>query len=106
VDYGKLPVTDLLRGPLLHTPQGLIVVVYALVYLGAGAVVWLLQLPPPIGKTLEVFLTLCLLWPFIVFLMFVRHSNPAFNPSWTTASWIAVYGALPALFRIYDGLRT
>lgn len=107
VDYGGRPVTDLLRGPLLHTPQGLVVVIYAAAYVCAGALVWILQLAPPIGTTREVFGVLCITWPFVVLLMFVRHSSPTdFRPSWVTAAWLVFYGALPAIFRIYDGLRT
>lgn len=106
LDYGRLPVTALLRGPLLHTPQGLAVVACAVSYLGAAGVVWLFQLPPLIGRTREVFFMLCVLWPCIVFLMFIRHSRPDFRSSWGTAAWVAIYGALPAVFRIYDGLRT
>lgn len=104
MDYGRLPVTDLLRGPLLHTPQGVAVVFCAIAYLSAAGVVWLFELPPPIGRTLEVFFMLCVSWPFIVFLMFIRHSTPDFRSSWATAVWVAFYGALPAVFRIYDGL--
>ena len=98
VDYTKLPVTALLRGPLLQTPQGWVVLAYAVVYLAAAGVVWLLQLPPPIGKTREVFLSLCFVWPFIVFLMFVRHGSPSFGGSWSATAWLVVYGALPAIF--------
>lgn len=106
MDYGRLPVTDLLRGPLLHTPQGRAVLFWAIAYLSAAAVVWLFQLPPPIGKTREVFIALCVVWPFIVFLMFIRHSTSDFRSSWPTAAWVAFYGALPVAFRIYDALRT
>jgi hypothetical protein len=106
MDYGKLPVTALLRGPLLSTPQGRVVLLYLVAYLAAAALVWLLQLPPPIGKTPEVFIELCIAWPFIVFLMFVRDSSPTFAASWATAAWLILYGALPVLFRIYDTLRT
>lgn len=105
VDYARLPVSDLVRGPLLHTPQGIAVVICALAYLNAACIVWLFQLPPPIGKTLEVFFLLCVGWPFIVFLMFIRHSPSDFRSSWATAAWIVFYGALPAVFRVYDWLR-
>ena len=90
----------------MHTPQGLAVVVCAAAYLGAALVVWLFQWAPPIGKTREVFFALCFLWPFIVFLTFIRHSSPDFRSSWATAAWVAFYGALPAAFRVYDELRT
>lgn len=104
MDYARLPVTALLRGPLLHTPQGWVVLAYFAGYAAAAAGVWLLQLPVPIGKTPGVFFTLCLTWPFIVFLMFVRHSSPTFASSWGTAAWLALCGALPALFRLHDAL--
>lgn len=106
MNYARLPITALLRGPLLHTPQGCVVLVYFVAYTIAAALVWFLQLPPPIGKTPEVFLTICLAWPFIVFLMFVRDGSPTFVASWPAAAWLILCGALPALFRIYDALRT
>lgn len=105
MDYGKLPVTELLRGPLLHTPQGLVVVICAIAYLSSAGIVWLFQLPPPIGKTREIFFIVCISWPFIVFLMFVRDSTADFRSSWATATWVAIYGSLPIIFRVVDGLR-
>jgi hypothetical protein len=103
-DYGRLPVTELLRGPLLHTPQGLAVIGCSIAWLCAAGVVWLFQWPPPIGRSREVFYVLCVLWPFILFVLFIRHSTSDFRSSWGTAAWIAFYGALPVLFRLYDAV--
>lgn len=95
LDYGRLPVSALLRGPLLHTPQGLAVVFWTVAYLAAAGVVWLFHLSPPFGKTLEVFFAICLVWPFVVFLTFIRDSKADFRSSWVTAAWVAFHGALP-----------
>jgi hypothetical protein len=100
VGYNRLPVSDLVRGPLLHTPQGIAVVICVLANLNAACIVWLFQLPLPNGRTREVFFVLSLGWSFIVFLVFICHS-----PSNFRSSWITFYGVLPAIFRVYDGLR-
>jgi hypothetical protein len=106
VDYGRLPVSRLLRGPLLHTPQGLVVVAWTGAYLLAALVAYLVGWSPWQGKFQSGFIALCFAWPVIVFVMFIRDNHPEFKRSWGRATWLVIYGALPMLFRAYDAWRT
>jgi hypothetical protein len=98
LDHGSRPVGDLLRGPLLHTPQGIALLIVALSYWLAAAALALdwVSLPPALA--FESPALACAVWPLLMFLMFVRHGSPAFEPSWGETAWMIVYAAIPVAF--------
>jgi hypothetical protein len=106
VDYGRLPVSALLRGPLLHTPQGLVVLAWTGAYLLAALVAYLYGWTFWQGKFKLGFIALCFAWPALIFVMFIRDNRWEFERSWRKATWLVIYGALPLLFRAYDEWRT
>jgi len=89
MDYERSSVFSLLRGPLLLTPQGWVVLITAAtcwaaaIYLGiTGGLGSLTQEP---GRTL----TLLLTWPFLVFLFYIRLCKPQFQSSWKQSALLA-----------------
>jgi hypothetical protein len=93
--YDRRPVVDLLRGPLLHTPQGWVVlasgILYGLVAL-AGAY---LGVSPSIAQSPGAFFAICVSWPLITFLFYVRSSSPHFKASVSQAVRVAVAALAP-----------
>ncbi|MDQ8022922.1 MAG: hypothetical protein REI94_13875 [Moraxellaceae bacterium] len=93
MDYFHSPVSRLLKGPLLHTPQGMVVLATGAVGL-AGAIAWgLFELGPALGKSAGQLTVMCLGWPIIIFLLFVKNGAPGFHPSWRQTMYLLV-GAL------------
>jgi hypothetical protein len=101
LDYGRRPVGDLLRGPLLHTPQGIVLVIVAGVYWVAAMLFWSGVLAPV--PSVESPALVCALWPLLMFVMFVYHSSPGFAPSWWETGWTVVYALLPVVFFFFWG---
>jgi hypothetical protein len=93
--YDRRPVMDLLRGPLLHTPQGWVVlasgILYGLVAL-AGAY---LGVSLSIAQSPGAFFAICVSWPLITFLFYVRSSSPHFKASVSQAVRVAVAALAP-----------
>jgi hypothetical protein len=101
VDYSRQSVAALFRGPLVSTPQGWVVVASAVAYAALALAFAFFGLGPPLGKGVAAAVTLCLLWPFVVFLLFVKHGLPSFAPSWSNAVFIAVCAAAPVLYFVW-----
>lgn len=105
MDYEKAPVTDLIRGPLLHTPQGWVVLASVALYALLALAVWLFGVSSALGKTPGVALALCFFWPLINFLMYVRWNSPYFKASWSSAAYLLVVALAPvayAAWRLYS----
>jgi hypothetical protein len=81
--YDHRPVTDLLRGPLLHTPQGWVVVATTVFYAGLALAGAYFGVSPSLAKSPSAFFVVCVAWPMITFLFFVRSSSPNFGASKT-----------------------
>ncbi|WP_157275017.1 hypothetical protein [Dechloromonas agitata] len=97
MDYTHQPVIALLRGPLVYTPQGLVVLASAVVYFAIAAAYLVFGITPPLGKDIEVVVALCLFWPFIVFLFFIKNGMPSFAPSRRGALFLSVVAGMPVL---------
>ncbi len=98
VDFTNQPVTALLRGPLLSTPQGLVVIASCVCYSTLALAYGVFGLLPPFGKSTGSVVVICLSWPFIVFLLFIKEGMPSFAPSRGKAAFLAVCAAAPALY--------
>jgi hypothetical protein len=102
MDYNRRPVTELLRGPLLHTPQGWVVIATGLIYAVAALLGLVFGVNPLFAKTSSTFFVLCVGWPFITFLYFVRSSAPHFAPSKVRAVELAITAILPLGFAFWN----
>jgi hypothetical protein len=98
MDYERSSVLLLLRGPLLFTPQGWVVLLTALLC-WAWVVYALFTREAPLSEALQGrAVSMLSLWPFLVFLFYVRLCTPHFQPSWNKAMLLAISAAsLPAL---------
>jgi hypothetical protein len=95
------PVSSLLRGPLVRTPQGWVTVASAIASWFWAAYVVATGASEPIAQEPGRAVTLLIIWPFLVFLFYVRLSMPHFRSSWVQACLLAVSAlALPA-FVVY-----
>ena len=103
MSYDQRPVSDLLRGPLLHTPQGWIVLASAFVCLVLALLYWGGVLDLPRAKTLDMVLTCCIFWPFITFLQFLKYNAPDFSPSWGNALLAAILAFAPIAYVLVYG---
>jgi hypothetical protein len=96
-DYSNQSIAALLRGPLISTPQGWVVVASVIFYAVLALALTVFGFSPPLGKSLGWALGLCAAWPFIVFLVFIKIGLPSFAPSWTRAAFLTVCASAPLL---------
>jgi hypothetical protein len=101
VDYSKQSVAAVIRGPLVHTPQGLVVILAGVVYFGLALVFGATGITPPADQSTGSAVFFCLFWPFVLFLLFVKHGVPSFNPSWGNAAFLALCALMPVGFVIW-----
>jgi ABC-type lipoprotein release transport system permease subunit len=103
MSYAHLPVSQLLKGPLLHTPQGWVVLASIGIYLGLACLLWLGFIAPPAGKNIEASVVACLFWPLITFLFFVKTNLPDFQASWSKTFLVAVAALAPIAYACIYG---
>lgn len=101
--YASQSVLNLLCGPLLRTPQGWVVLAGLGVYATLALLFGLGLLEPPLGKDLGSVLVICLFWPLLTFLFYVKNSSPGFEPSWIRAASIAVWAMGPVVYVLVYG---
>ena len=98
MDYERSSVVSLLRGPLLFTPQGWVVLSTALLCWSWVGYAWLSYEAGPEEALLNRAISLFSLWPFLVFLFYVRLCTPHFQASWSKTFLLALSAAsLPVL---------
>jgi hypothetical protein len=97
MDYTHAPVSLLLRGPLLTTPQGWVCIGASAAYIGAALFFSLTETVPPFGWSRGKTSTLFAVWPALLFLYFIKDNLPDFSPSWKAAGWHAFIASLPLL---------
>jgi len=98
MDYTRESVAALIRGPLVSTPQGRVVIASAVAYAALAFAFLVLGLPPPLSKSIGSTVVVCASWPFVVFLQFVAQGLPSFLPSLSGAVFLALCAAAPALY--------
>lgn len=94
MDYLRLPVSELIRGPLVSTPQGVACIIFSLVAVTAGVLYCLLPEELASSKVLSFGLSL-FLWPVLLFVLFVKHSSKDFRSSWGATGNVSLFGLLP-----------
>ncbi|WP_132325295.1 MULTISPECIES: hypothetical protein [Methylomonas] len=103
MDYHHLPVTDFIRGPLLTTPQGWVVVGFSVIYLGIGLLTLFVEFPATLDLSADKTSAVCMLWPFLLFVYFIRDSGLSnFSPSLENTIWLVFWGMAPISFWLYD----
>jgi hypothetical protein len=90
-----------IRGPLIHTQQGIVVVVFSVLYLIAASLFAFSGVTPPSPWRQVNAIGLCLVWPFVIVLAFIRTDFPAFSPSWRSALWLSVWAIAPGAFTVW-----
>ena len=98
MSYANKPVMNLLRGPLLHTPQGWSAIAATVLYAFIAIAVMFGVVAPPLGKDLDSVLVICATWPLITFLIFVKHSLPDFLPSRGKAIFVCICAVTPIAY--------
>ncbi|MES2832056.1 MAG: hypothetical protein V4695_08690 [Pseudomonadota bacterium] len=101
MDYSNREVSALFQGPLRSTPQDWVVLFCAFVYLVLALVLYIFEIAPPFGKSVSTAIAICISWPLVVFLVFVKQGIPSFAPSWRGAVYIGVVSAMPVLHFLY-----
>jgi hypothetical protein len=101
MDYTNQSVKLLFYGPILHTPQGFVVLFFSVAYLFCAALVGLLGATPPFGWQEGKTVALCIAWPLVLFMYFVKDNQPSFKASLPAAGWLAFYGVAPVLFLLW-----
>jgi hypothetical protein len=97
VDYFGRPLGELLRGPVLHTPQGIVLVGASVCYVLLGLA--LLAFGDALGALGKKQLWLgCFVMPLLLFLFFVRNNAPGFEPSVKNAIWGVVLAGFPLAY--------
>ncbi len=98
MDYSAQSVTALFKGPLITTPQGWVVISAAIVYFTLAITFGVFDLAPPLVKSPSVAITICIFWPLIVFLQFVRSGLPSFRPSLSSTAIVGLYAIAPFIY--------
>ena len=101
MDYMSQPVSAVLRGPLLRTPQGRVALIFSVVYLFGALLFGIFDIAPPLALRTQNAVGICLSWPFIVFLIFVKEGAPSFAPSLARAAWLAFLAAFPLIYLMW-----
>ena len=97
MDYARTSVLSLLRGPLLFTPQGWVVIVTALLSWSWVGYLWFAGGTGVTAGGRDRELLLFSVWPALVFLFYVRLCIPHFQASWSQSLQLAIAAAaLPA----------
>ena len=96
-----LSVGAFIRGPLVHTPQGIVVLAFSVLYFVIAAMLAFGFIAPPSPWLPANLLGLCLTWPFILVLLFIRSDFPVFSPSWGSAAWLGVCAVAPGAFTLW-----
>lgn len=98
MDYSNHSVSALLRGPLISTSEGWVVLLSFLAYAALAVAYGVFGVNPPMGRSAGTAVTGCLIWPFIVFLFFVKNGLPSFKSSaWGTA-FLVLCSAMPVIY--------
>ena len=106
MDHTRSSVFSLLRGPLLFTPQGWIVLANSISCWSLIGASWLIHAPIHFAEMENRTALLLGAWPIVVFLFYVRLCMPHFQTSWVQTVLLGISAAsLPAFeaFKLWSG---
>ncbi len=83
---------------MLHTPQGWVVLASVALYAGLALLAALIGVSPVFAKTPGAFFVVCVSWPLITFLMYVRWNAPSFSASLSAALHVAIVALCPVAY--------
>lgn len=96
MDWGRAPLSSFFRGPVLHSPEGLVMLAGCAASLLFALLSWLVPewifIP---DKRIGVAITLFALWPVCLFTIYVRLCAPDFCPRIFTTLAVSASAALP-----------
>lgn len=93
----SMSATRLLRNPLLSTPQGWVVLGSVAAYLLLAVAFAAFEITPPLGKSVGTSVSFCVFWPFVVFLLFIKHDMRSLTSSWSSTAFLAVCALAPVV---------
>ncbi|MBC9248960.1 hypothetical protein A9179_01600 [Pseudomonas alcaligenes] len=94
MNFSQQPISTILKGPLLSTPQGIACILFSAVAIITGTLYLLLPASLSSHKFLG-FGGAIFIWPVLLFVIFVKHSMNDFRPSWWATAMVSFYGLIP-----------
>ena len=98
MDYTRQSISKLLRGPMLHTPQGIALLMSIAVYLCCAILFAFFDVTPPFGWSTDKSIAVFIAWPILLFMLFIKQNLPVFAPSWPKTIWQTFYAIAPFVF--------
>lgn len=98
MNYTRQSISKLFRGPMLHTPQGIVFLISLAVYLLCAALFAFTDIALPFGWAADKAIGIFVAWPLILFMLFIKQNMPDFAPSWLKAVWQSFYAVAPFVF--------
>lgn len=95
MNYAHRPITEFLRGPLLRTPQGWVVLASLAFYWLLALLMLLTGFNPLPTKEGGGSVVLALLYPLVVFVYFVRFAMPEFRFSASDSAILLLAALMP-----------
>ena len=92
--YGQ-SVWALVRGPIAHTPQGLLLLIASAVYAAVGVTLLLLADTFATLATVKKYWSGCVLMPVLLFVLYVKINGPDFGPSAVNTMWGLLFVVTP-----------
>lgn len=89
---------------LLRTPQGIVLLLAIVVYLGCALLFGAFDMAPPFGWQTGKAIGIFIAWPVLLLILFIRLNRPAFAASWLAAGRLAFYAVGPFLFMLLGTL--
>ena len=96
MDWSQQPLLSFLRGPVIGTRDGRLILIGSCVSLIFALLAWIS--PGAINLTGPSFLgeiIIFSLWPAILFVLYVAFCSPDFRPNWLTSLFIAIAACFP-----------
>jgi hypothetical protein len=104
MDYTRKPVSALLLGPLIHTPQGLVVVSASVLYFLAALIFGLTDITPPFSYSSGKAVAICIGWPIFLFMFYIKSNLPDFESSWSQTGMLVFGSVVPVLYPLWKHL--
>jgi hypothetical protein len=97
-DYYTRPLGSLLKGPLLKTPQGRVVVGTIIGYLILAFLLAIEVVAPPNKMEVSNAIGFCVMYPLIIFVIFLKYGvfpHSSLRPSWFYVAFFTLCAFIP-----------